>query len=210
METPALTADEGDMLLMRSLCSTVKRSVLACETGRTAESIRRTFDALKGAAHPRLIVSMPLTSAQLEYVCHIKPPKALELIGQLVKEAKSLCDDVEFSCGDATRAERAYALDAIRAAVAAGASRISLCDSAGLSLPEIQAGLDAVRNGRVLLISEELLGTPYLRTAAALMVAKCAYPDLYADVDIAKALEMLAEEAAGSVPAGIYYFTGGF
>ena len=81
---------------------------------------------------------------------------------------------------------------------------------AGLAARSGWAGLDAVRNGRVLLISEELLGTPYLRTAAALMVAKCAYPDLYADVDIAKALEMLAEEAAGSVPAGIYYFTGGF
>ncbi len=196
VETPALTADEGDMLLMRSLCSTVKRSVLACETGRTAESIRRTFDALKGAAHPRLIVSMPLTSAQLEYVCHIKPPKALELIGQLVKEAKSLCDDVEFSCGDATRAERAYALDAIRAAVAAGASRISLCDSAGLSLPDEMAALvrdarEAAGSGVILAVQcSNELGLAAACAVSALLAGADEIKTSYGDAQTLDAAEM--------------------
>ena len=71
------------------------------------------------------------------------------------------------------------------------------------------AGIDAVRNGRVLLLSEELLETPYYQTAAMLMIAKAAYPTELADVDIDEALAMLAEEAAGSIPAGIYYFVQG-
>lgn len=70
------------------------------------------------------------------------------------------------------------------------------------------AAMDAVRNRRVLLLSEELLETPYLRLAAMLMIAKTANPDLFADVSIDDALEMLAEEAAGSVPAGIFYYNG--
>ncbi|MBQ9265363.1 MAG: hypothetical protein IJ189_14315 [Clostridia bacterium] len=141
IETPVLSSNDADMLLMRSLCSTVKRSVLSCETGWTAGGVQRAWEAVKNAAQPRLVVTMPLTSAQLEYVCHVKPPKAIELIGQLVAAAKEKCPDVEFSCGDVTRAERPFALHAIRTAVQAGANRIALCDSAGLSLPEEMAAL---------------------------------------------------------------------
>jgi 2-isopropylmalate synthase len=43
---------------------------------------------------------------------------------------------VEFVCGDVTRAELPYALEAAKAALAAGAKRITLEDAAGLSLPE--------------------------------------------------------------------------
>ena len=68
--------------------------------------------------------------------------------------------------------------------------------------------MDAVRNGRVLLLSEELLEAPHLQLAAMLMIAKTAYPDLFAEVSVDHALEMLTEEAAGSVPAGIFYYSG--
>ena len=141
VETPMLSDDETDMLLMRSLCSTVKRGALACQTGMTVPDVERAWEAVKGARHPRLVVSMPLTSAQLEYICHLKPPKALERISELVSAARALCQDVEFVCGDVTRAERPYAVEAMQAARAAGAGRITLSDDAGLSLPEEVAGL---------------------------------------------------------------------
>ncbi|MBE5782466.1 MAG: hypothetical protein E7329_04015 [Clostridiales bacterium] len=140
VETPKLSQDEADMLLMRSLCGVVKRGTLACQTGLTEASVERTWEAIQGARHPRLIVAVPVSSVQIEYVCHMKPPKLLEAVGQLVVKAKSLCNDVEFSCEDMTRAEKDYAMAAVKAAVAAGADRITLCDSAGLSLPsEISA-----------------------------------------------------------------------
>ena len=68
--------------------------------------------------------------------------------------------------------------------------------------------IDAVRNGRILLLSEELLQAPHLQVAAMLLIAKTANPDVMADTDVEKALELLAEEAAGSIPAGIYFYTG--
>ena len=70
------------------------------------------------------------------------------------------------------------------------------------------AGIDAVRNGRVLLLSEELLEAPWMQVAAMLLIAKTANPELMADTDAGQALEMLAEEAAGSIPQGIYYYKG--
>ena len=77
-----------------------------------------------------------------------------------------------------------------------------------LFLREGWSGIDAVRNHQVLILSQELLDAPYLQTAAMLMIAKTANPELYADVDLQQALQMLAEEATGAVPYGIYYYSG--
>ena len=70
------------------------------------------------------------------------------------------------------------------------------------------ASIDAVRNRRVILLSEELLEAPYLQMAAMLAIAKTAYPELLSEVDPVRALETLAEEAAGSIPGGIYFYNG--
>ena len=139
VEMPAPQGGDGDMLLMRSLWTTVKRSALSCRTGWTKEGVEQAFEAVKGAARPRLSVALPLSSAQLEYFCHLKPPKALALIPDLVASAKEKCPDVEFVCEDATRSDAEYVKDAIRAAAQAGANRITLCDSAGQCLPEEMA-----------------------------------------------------------------------
>ena len=69
------------------------------------------------------------------------------------------------------------------------------------------AGIDAVRNRRMLLLSAELLEAPHLRVAAMLALAKTAAPELFADVDPGDALRMLVEEAAGAPPAGTYFYT---
>ncbi len=68
---------------------------------------------------------------------------------------------------------------------------------------------DAARTGKVLLISAELLSAPHLRTAAALGIAKTAYPELFEDVNPETALAMLAEEAEGRIPSGIHFYTVG-
>lgn len=70
------------------------------------------------------------------------------------------------------------------------------------------AAIDAVRNGKVILLSQALLEAPYLQTAAMLVIAKTANPALMEDVDIQRALTLLAEEAAGSALSGHYYYNG--
>lgn len=80
---------------------------------------------------------------------------------------------------------------------------------AALTEREGWAKIDAVRSGRVILLSEELLATQALRTASMLLIAKTASPDIMADVDISQALAMLAQEESGRVPEGIYFYTPG-
>ena len=68
------------------------------------------------------------------------------------------------------------------------------------------ASIDAVKNRRILLLSQELLKAPYLQTAAMVMIAKTANPALFADVDLDQMLQMLVEEATGTLPVGISYY----
>ena len=75
-----------------------------------------------------------------------------------------------------------------------------------LRIREGWAAIDAIQNHRVLLLSEELLHAPYLQTAAMVMIAKTANPDLFTDVDLDDMLQMLMEEATGTLSAGICYY----
>lgn len=68
------------------------------------------------------------------------------------------------------------------------------------------ASIDAVQNRRILLLSEDLLQAPYLQTAAMVMIAGTANPDLFAGVEPDQMLQMLMEEATGTVPAKVYYY----
>ncbi len=63
--------------------------------------------------------------------------------------------------------------------------------------------LPAVREGRVILLSEELLESESLQTAAALAIAKCLYPDSFEDADSQEALAQLQKES-GAPEGGVF------
>lgn len=65
-----------------------------------------------------------------------------------------------------------------------------------------------VQSGRVLLISSETDEAPHLRLAAELAIARTAYPELMADVDPAEALKAMSEEATGSIPEALFFYSG--
>ena len=58
------------------------------------------------------------------------------LAASMVEKAKSVCDDVEFTAVDATRAEKDFLKEAIATAVKAGATCVTLCDDAAILLPD--------------------------------------------------------------------------
>ena len=91
---------------------------------------------------------------------------------------------------------------AVYSSGAAKAMYNSLCAREGW------ANIDAVKNSQILLLSGEYLEAPYLQTAAMVMIAMTANPDLFTDVDPQQMLEMLCEEATGTLPAGTWFFTG--
>ena len=136
IELPAITNAKTDVLLVRTVSSFVKKSILSVAAGADAESVELAAAALSAAANPRIRIELSLSTVGMEYTYHKKPSAMLAWIKQAIAQAKTHCSDVEFCALDATRAESAFLVEAIKAAVEAGASEISVCDNAGRLLPD--------------------------------------------------------------------------
>ncbi len=135
IETAPITSGKKDILFLHTISSIVKNSTISCPTGITEESVLQAYDAIKNASKARLNIIVPVSTVQMEYICHKKPDKVLELIANLTKYACSLCNDVEVSLADSTRAESEFLYKAISSAIENGANVITLCDSAGVMMP---------------------------------------------------------------------------
>ncbi len=135
IEMPAIQNPRIDTLLIRTISTFVKRSVLSVSAGMTLESVESAAAAVANATHPRIRIELPLSPVGMEYTCHKKPDKMLAWIEKTVAAAKEKCADVEFCAMDATRAEEAFLIRAIDTAVQAGANVITLSDSAANLFP---------------------------------------------------------------------------
>ena len=125
-----------DTLRIKSIASAVQESIISVPVELTEESVRATWNALQGAKHPRLQVCAPVSSVQMEYLFHKKPEAMLRAISQICALCRSVCADVEFVADDACRSEAGFLKDAICAAIEAGVSTVTVCDTAGNMLPD--------------------------------------------------------------------------
>ena len=123
-----------DALRIKSVCSAVGCTV-AVPVKLSQESIDATWNAVKEAKNPRLQVCAPVSPVQMEYLFHKKPEAMKDAVVKTVAACKALCADVEFVAEDATRADFAYLVSVLQAAVEAGATTVTLCDTAGTMLP---------------------------------------------------------------------------
>ncbi len=136
IELPEIHTPKTDILFVRTASSFVKQSTLSVAAGKTPESISNALAALGNTANPCVRIELPVSPVGMEYICHKKPPKMLEWITQAVHTAKKGCSNVEFCAVDATRAEKDFLKEALLAAQVAGATSISICDSAAEMLPD--------------------------------------------------------------------------
>ena len=135
IEAAPIADEKIDTLVLRTISPLLKNSILSCPVGSTVEEADMVMKSISGAAKPRLLVSLPVSAVQMEYICHQKPDKMLGLISTLTAHCASICADVEFAAVDATRAEKDYLFKAIRCAVENGAKTVTVCDTAGALLP---------------------------------------------------------------------------
>ncbi len=136
LELPALSGSKADSIFVKTLCSVILNTTLSQPAGLTKAEADAAWAALEKAKRPRLVIDTPISSVQMEYIARKKPPQMLETIREQVAYCASLCKDIEVSFQDATRAEEDFLVKAIGIAIENGATSITLCDTAGIMLPE--------------------------------------------------------------------------
>ncbi len=143
VELPAVKSVREDTIIYKTIAQNIQNATLAIPTGFNCEDVAVAWECVKDAKQPRLQIEVPVSTIQMEYTYHIKQAKMLEKIAELVKAAKAVCGDVEFSALDATRADEDFLISAAKEAEANGASMVTVCDDAGVSTPDDIAALVA-------------------------------------------------------------------
>ena len=128
--------EKTDALLIKSLSSMIKESVISAAAGPDKAEIDAAAEAIKSAKNGRIRILVPVSSVQMEYILKAKPKAVLEKVPEMIAYAKTLCSDVEVSCIDTSRSEKEFVASFVKSAIEKGATVIDFCDTAGTWLPE--------------------------------------------------------------------------
>lgn len=136
IELPEIKRPKEDAVIYKTISTLVKDCTVAVPAGYSEESIDTAWNCISACAMPCLQIVLPVATAQMEYLFRAKEKTMLENIAKLVSYAKTKCDDVEFVALDATRADVDFLKAACAEAEKNGAASVTVCDDAGVSLPE--------------------------------------------------------------------------
>jgi len=136
IETGAVGDAPADAAFIRTLAITLEHSVLSVPVSLERAGVDSAWAALSKAKKPRLNIIIPTSTVGMEYQHQMKAEKLLPLVSEIVSYCAAICRDVEFTAEDSVRSEPEFLAKVIKAAISAGASTITLCDSVGELLPE--------------------------------------------------------------------------
>jgi 2-isopropylmalate synthase len=128
-------ASQGDFEAVREVAASVRTAVVAGLCRAVPGDIDRAWEALRHAHHPRLHTFIATSEIHLAHKLRKNHAQVLADVDRAVRNARSLCGDVEFSCEDASRSDLGFLAEVVTVAVEAGATVINLPDTVGYALP---------------------------------------------------------------------------
>ena len=129
-------ASDGDFEAVKRIASSVRRPIIAGLARASIGDVDRAWQALQGAAHPRIHIFLATSDIHLKYKLRITREQCLEQAREAVRYAKTLCADVEFSPEDATRTHVPFLCQVVEAVIEAGATTVNIPDTVGYSTPD--------------------------------------------------------------------------
>ena len=129
-------ASPGDLSAVQTISGIVQNAAV-CALARSRKSdIDLAWEGIRAAVSPVLHVFLATSPIHMAYKLRMSPSEVLETAVSSVTYAKSFCSDVEFSCEDATRSDRAFLAKVVEAVIRAGATVVNLPDTVGYSTPQ--------------------------------------------------------------------------
>ncbi|MFN6133971.1 MAG: 2-isopropylmalate synthase [Synechococcaceae cyanobacterium] len=147
-------ASSGDFDAVQRIAATVglEDGPVICGLARAAAGdIKACAEAIAPAARRRIHTFIATSDIHLEHKLRKSRSEVLAITAEMVAYARSLVEDVEFSCEDAGRSDPAFMHQVIETAISAGATTINIPDTVGYATPaefgELIAGVNRdVRN----------------------------------------------------------------
>ncbi|NWF97661.1 MAG: 2-isopropylmalate synthase [Nitrospirae bacterium] len=125
----------GDFEAIKTIGSEVEGPIICSLARAREEDIKSAYEALKDTPKKRIHTFHSTSDIHLKYQFRVSREEALKRSVEMVKFARSLVDDVEFSPMDATRTDINYLCEVVEAVIEAGASTVNIPDTVGYIIP---------------------------------------------------------------------------
>ena len=129
-------ASPGDFEAVQAIARQVQGPVIAGLARANATDIAAAWNAVKDSERPRIHTFVSTSDIHIEHQMQNTRADVKGLARAAVAQAKSLCDDVEFSPMDATRADIEFTAEVCQIAIDEGATTINIPDTVGYTMPE--------------------------------------------------------------------------
>ena len=128
-------ASEGDFAAVKAVAAECRDATVAALCRTTEQDILRAWEAVGGAARPRLHTFVATSDIHLEHKLKKSRAEVLKMTRDAVRLARTFTEDVEFSAEDATRSDVGYLCEVFAAAVEEGARTLNVPDTVGYTTP---------------------------------------------------------------------------
>ncbi len=129
-------ASPGDFEAVQAIARQVEGPVIAGLARANAADIDRAWEAVRDAARPRIHTFVSTSDIHIEFQMQNTRDDVRGLARAAVAQAKALCDDVEFSPMDATRADVEFTAEICQIAIDEGATTVNIPDTVGYTMPD--------------------------------------------------------------------------
>tara|TARA_Y100001968_G_scaffold63671_1_gene54451 strand:+ start:7979 stop:9601 length:1623 start_codon:yes stop_codon:yes gene_type:complete len=153
-------ASQGDFLAVQKIAELVggEDGPIICGLSRASRAdIKACAEAIYPAPRKRIHTFIATSDIHLEHKLRKSRADVLSIVQEMVGYAKSLVDDIEFSCEDAARSDQEFLYEVIELAISAGAGTINIPDTVGYTTPSEFGNLIAGINKNVPNIDEAIL-----------------------------------------------------
>ncbi|MBU1672776.1 MAG: 2-isopropylmalate synthase [Actinobacteria bacterium] len=149
---------QGDFEAVGQIAEKISGSTVCALARAHPQDIDRAWEAVKGAARPRIHTFVSTSDIHLEHQLHKSREEVLQMARESVRRARGYCEDVEFSPMDASRSDPEYLYRVLEAAIEEGAGTLNIPDTVGYAVPDefgalIRGILENVRGARDVVIS---------------------------------------------------------
>ncbi|MFN2615297.1 MAG: 2-isopropylmalate synthase, partial [Actinomycetota bacterium] len=125
----------GDFEAVKAIAESVKGPTIAALARANEMDIDRAWEALRGAAKPRIHVFLSTSDIHRKYMLNATEDEIVAQAVAGVRRARGYCEDVEFSPQDATRTDIEFLARVCDEAATAGATTINVPDTVGYAIP---------------------------------------------------------------------------
>ncbi|MFA7173708.1 MAG: 2-isopropylmalate synthase [Kiritimatiellia bacterium] len=169
-------ASKGDLASVKAISEVVKNATVASLCRALPGDIDCAWEGVKGAARPRIHTFIATSPIHMEFKLKMRPDEVYQQAVAMVKYARNLCGDVEFSLEDCSRSERAFIYRVIEGVIAAGAATVNIPDTVGYAVPEefgqliadIRAHVPNIEQARIAVHCHDDLGLAFANSLAAI------------------------------------------